>query len=109
MRCLERLWYRPARLAYLLMPLALLYRSVDTARRWLYRLGALERTRLPVPVVMVGNISAGGTGKTPLVQWLARRLAQEGRKPAIVARSYAASACAPARARGDDDPAMRGD
>jgi tetraacyldisaccharide 4'-kinase len=109
MRCLERLWYRPARLAYVLMPLALLYRSVDTVRRWLYRVGALERSRLPVPVVIVGNISAGGTGKTPLVQWLARRLAQAGRRPAIVARSYAASARAPARARGDDDPAMRGD
>ena len=109
MRGLERLWYRPPRLAYILMPLALLYRSVATMRRRLHRMGALERTRLAVPVVVVGNISAGGTGKTPLVQWLAPRLAHAGRRPAVVTRSYAASAFAPAHVRGDDDPAIRGD
>lgn len=109
MRCLERLWYRPPRLAYILLPFAVLYRLVDGVRRWLYRAGVLERTRLPVAVVIVGNLSAGGTGKTPLVQWLARRLAQTGRTPAIVCRSYAASATAPAHVRRDDDPSIRGD
>jgi tetraacyldisaccharide 4'-kinase len=109
MRRLERLWYRPARLAYLLLPLALAYRTVEAVRRQLYRMRVFERTRLPIPVVIVGNITAGGTGKTPLVQWLARRLSEAGRRPAIVTRSYAANASVPAHVRGDDDPAMRGD
>jgi tetraacyldisaccharide 4'-kinase len=109
MHGLERLWYRPPRLAYGLLPLALLYRGVVSVRRELYRLGVFKRTRLPVAVVIVGNITAGGSGKTPLVQWLAGRLAAAGRSLAIVSRSYAASARAPARVRAGDDPAIRGD
>jgi tetraacyldisaccharide 4'-kinase len=109
MQWVQRLWYRPPRLAYGLLPLALLYRGVSGVRRRLYRLGVFERTRLPVAVVIVGNITAGGSGKTPLVQWLAGRLAAAGRSVAIVSRSYAASARAPARVRAGDDPAMRGD
>jgi tetraacyldisaccharide 4'-kinase len=109
MNRLTRLWYRPARLAYVLLPLALFYRGLVALRRSLYRSGVLKSTRLQVPVVIVGNISAGGTGKTPLVQWLARRLQQSARRPAIVSRSYAARARAPARVRADDDPALRGD
>jgi tetraacyldisaccharide 4'-kinase len=109
MHRLERLWYRPPRLAYGLLPLALLYRGLDRVRLQLYRMGVFERTRLPVAVVIVGNITAGGSGKTPLVQWLARRLAEAGRRPAIVSRSYAASATEPAHVRAGDDPAIRGD
>ncbi|MPZ42401.1 MAG: tetraacyldisaccharide 4'-kinase [Betaproteobacteria bacterium] len=109
MQRLGRLWYRPPLLAYGLLPLAWLYRSVDSVRRRLYRRGVFERTRLPVPVVIVGNITAGGSGKTPLVQWLARRLGEAGRRTAIVSRSYAASARVPARVHAGDDPAIRGD
>ena len=109
MQALARLWYRPPRLAYALLPLALLYRALTGLRRALYCLGVFASLRLPVPVVIVGNISVGGTGKTPLVQWLVRRLQQGGRRPAIVSRSYAASATRPARVRAGDDPAVRGD
>ena len=109
MQWLERLWYRPPRLAYGLLPLAWLYRGVDSVRRQFYRMGVFERTRLPIAVVIVGNITAGGSGKTPLVQWLAERLTAAGRRPAIVSRSYAASATQPARVRAGDDPAIRGD
>ncbi len=57
-------------------------------RRAAYRAGLLSATRLPVPVVVVGNIIAGGAGKTPLTLWLATRLATAGRKPGIVSRGY---------------------
>ncbi len=57
-------------------------------RRALYRAGVLRVERVPVPVVVVGNITAGGSGKTPLVASLARALAQRGFKPAIVSRGY---------------------
>jgi len=58
------------------------------ARRTAYRLGWLAAARLPVPVVVVGNIVAGGAGKTPLTLWLAQALSASGRRPGIVSRGY---------------------
>ena len=58
-------------------------------RRVLYRLGIFRSERLPVPVVVVGNITVGGSGKTPLSLWLALRLAKAGWRPGIVSRGYA--------------------
>ena len=60
-------WTRVTWLTLLLMPLSWLFRAMVALRRWLYRAGLLRRERLPVPVIVVGNISVGGTGKTPLV------------------------------------------
>ncbi len=109
MQRLAQLWYRPARLAWLVLPLALVYRAVMALRAALYRIGVLGRTRLRVPVVIVGNITAGGTGKTPLVRWIVERLEASGRRPGVVSRSYAAESTAPARVRAGDDPGVRGD
>jgi len=109
MQRLAKLWYRPARLAWFLLPLALVYRVVVAVRAWLYRIDVLGRTRLRVPVVIVGNITAGGTGKTPLVRWIVERLEASGRRPGVVSRSYAAAATGPARVHAGDPPGVRGD
>jgi tetraacyldisaccharide 4'-kinase len=106
---LAQCWYRPARLAWLLLPLGLLYRGVAMARTALYRAGVLRRTRVRVPVVIVGNITVGGSGKTPLARYVIERLLANGRRPGLVSRSYAAGARAPARVHSGDDPALRGD
>src|SRR5580765_205587 len=73
----------------LLRPLGLLYGGVMLLRRGLYRSGVLRSRRLPGAVISVGNLTVGGTGKTPMVLWIAERLAAEGHRPAILTRGYA--------------------
>lgn len=72
--------------------LAAPYAAATGARRWLYSSGVFRTRRAPIPVLSVGNITVGGTGKTPLVEHLARGLAGRGRKPAVVMRGYGATA-----------------
>jgi tetraacyldisaccharide 4'-kinase len=108
---LEAAWYRP-RLSPLtapLVPLAWLFACVVALRRWLYRRGLLRSTRIGVPVVVIGNVAVGGTGKTPLVIALAQALAARGRRPGIVSRGYGASAAAPREVAPADAPAEVGD
>ncbi len=69
-------------------PLAGLFSIVSGFRSCLYRFGALRAVRLPVPVIVVGNITAGGTGKTPLTLWMAQTLLAAGWHPGIVSRGY---------------------
>ncbi len=71
-----------------LAPLSFIYGAVARARLALYEAGVLKTHRLDVPVISVGNITTGGTGKTPLVEWLARAVVAEGRKPCILTRGY---------------------
>jgi tetraacyldisaccharide 4'-kinase len=71
-----------------LLPVAVLFAVAAMLRRQLYRLGVLAVERLPVPVVVVGNITVGGAGKTPLTLYLARALADRGRRPGIVSRGH---------------------
>jgi len=85
---LQRAWYERAPGYRLLIPLSLLYAAVISLRRTLYRLGILHSERLPVPVVVVGNIVAGGAGKTPVTLFLARALSAAGFHPGIVSRGY---------------------
>ena len=73
-------------------PLAPLYGLIMTIRAFLYRRGLLKTERLKVPVVSVGNLSMGGTGKTPLVMCVVRHLLERGRRPAIVSRGYGGKA-----------------
>lgn len=88
MERLQHHWYRLSPLHLLLYPLSLLFRTLSALRRFLYRSGILASVRLPVPVVVVGNISVGGTGKTPLTLWLAQQLIDNGWHPGIVSRGY---------------------
>src|SRR5260221_882875 len=96
-------------LAAVLWPLSLIFRMAVAVRRWLYRIGVLPSQRLPVPVVVVGNITAGGTGKTPLVLALAEALTARGWHPAIVSRGYGGSAQTARAVAIGDDPAVVGD
>ncbi len=91
----ERHWYRLSALSLALWPASLLYRLLVALRRLAYRSGALPAVRLPVAVIVVGNLVVGGTGKTPLVSWLAATLKKNGRNPGIVSRGYRGSAAAP--------------
>ena len=84
----ERHWYRLSWLSALLAPLSLVFGAAVGVRRLTYRAGWRRIERLPVPVVVIGNLVAGGTGKTPLVLWLAEALRARGFRPAIVSRGY---------------------
>ena len=72
----------------LLWPLSLLYGAIVRLRVWLYAKGLLKQKRLKAPVVSVGNLTVGGTGKTPMVIWLAERFLGEGKRVAILSRGY---------------------
>lgn len=85
-------WYQPTPLRWLLLPLSWLYRLIIMLRRLAYRQGVFKRCSLPVPVIVVGNISVGGSGKTPFVIWLAQYLKQQGWRPGIISRGYGGKA-----------------
>jgi len=110
MKRLDYYWYARSPWLILLTPLSLLYRVVVWLRRGAYRSGILPSHRLARPVIVIGNVTAGGTGKTPLVAWLAGYLRQKGLRPGIVARGYGGKAgCWPQQVRADSDPGIVGD
>lgn len=112
MERLQHHWYRLSLLHVLLYPLSLIFRALVTLRRFLYRSGVLTVSRVHVPVVVVGNISVGGTGKTPLTLWLAQQLIDEGWHPGIISRGYRRSGDSQASPRcvaADDAPDAVGD
>lgn len=84
---LEKMWYGPKG-AWWLAPLSGLYGFVMAFRGLLYRWGLRHRVRVGVPVIVVGNLTVGGTGKTPLVAWLATKLAAVGLRVGIISRGY---------------------
>lgn len=89
---LLRAWQKRGLLAYLLRPLSLLFQWIVAFRFGLFVMGYKAQTRLPVPVIVVGNIYIGGTGKTPLVIWLVQQLQKAGWHPGVVSRGYGAAA-----------------
>lgn len=90
-RWLHRIWYEGGSLYWVLLPLSGIYWSLIGLRRLFYRAGLLRRHRAGVPVIVVGNITAGGTGKTPVTIWLARELRERGFIPGVVSRGYGGS------------------
>jgi tetraacyldisaccharide 4'-kinase len=108
MRLFEYFWYRIRPLHVVLIPLSLLFAAVAGLRRAAYRLDWMKRERMPVPVIVVGNITVGGTGKTPVVLWLVQLLREAGYYPGIVTRGYGGSE-ALQEVLADSDPRRTGD
>jgi tetraacyldisaccharide 4'-kinase len=102
-------WARRGPTALALLPLGLLFRLVVQVRRLIHQRGWREVVRLPVPVVVVGNITVGGTGKTPVVIALARALVARGLRPGIVTRGYGGRAGGIGAVTPDSDPLAVGD
>ena len=86
-----RHWYRRGALARLLWPASLAFGFIVFCRRILYRLRVLKSIHPGIPVVIVGNLTAGGSGKTPLVLWIAELLKARGWSPVIVISADAAA------------------
>ena len=85
---LENSWYRKSNWLFLLWPISLITRFMSSRKRKRYLMGALKAWKPDIPIIVVGNIVIGGTGKTPLVIWLAKSLLKLGYKPGIVSRGY---------------------
>jgi tetraacyldisaccharide 4'-kinase len=106
---LNRIWYRQEAPPPWLLPLESLFAAGAKLRRWLYAQNIRRSVRLGKPVVVVGNLSVGGTGKTPLACWLVQRLRELGYRPGVVTRGYGGSNRTPCLVRASDDAARVGD
>jgi tetraacyldisaccharide 4'-kinase len=106
---LERHWQRITPVSVLLLRASLILGAAVAARRYAYATSLLKSERLAVPVIVVGNITVGGTGKTPLVLWLASFLMQHGMRPGIVSRGYGSDAAQARPVPASADPARFGD
>lgn len=105
----ESVWYGGRGTPVLLLPFSWLFALLTGIRRSLYSAGIFRRPLLPVPVIVVGNINVGGTGKTPVVAWLAQQLRAAGYRPGIVSRGYGAVNSSVARLVESDDATVYGD
>lgn len=106
---LLRRWYgdRPVGI---LIPLAFLFSALAAVRRWCYRLGFFRVVKFPVPVIVIGNITVGGSGKTPFVIWLTRVLQNMGYLPGIITRGYGGKSTQwPLLVTPQTDPFLSGD
>ena len=107
---LNDVWYRRPAPPPWLQPLTWLYRGASGLRRALYRTRLLPSRHPGVTVIVVGNLTVGGTGKTPFVIALCRLLREAGRRPGILCRGYGGTACEwPREVSPDSDPGETGD
>lgn len=105
-----RAWQDKNLLFYLvLIPLSWLFAIIIALRRFLYRVGLLRSYALPVPVIVVGNINMGGSGKTPVVIWLVNQLKAHGYHPGVISRGYGAKVTQPTSVQADSLPSEVGD
>lgn len=108
-KTLPQAWLRRGLLATSLWPVSLAFHALATARRCAYGAGILQSTRLPVPVIVVGNIFVGGTGKTPLTIWLVEELKRAGFSPGVISRGYGAKNDLPQEVGSGSSPSEVGD
>jgi tetraacyldisaccharide 4'-kinase len=107
---LEKAWYSNNIMVWALAPFTALFWALSAARRLAFSLGLKKRHKLAVPVIVVGNISVGGNGKTPLVVFLAKWLQEQGYRPGVLSRGYGGqSSYYPLQVTVDADPATVGD
>src|SRR5690606_5838276 len=91
-RLLERAWYEDHWAGKVMAPLGWAFAAAVSLRRLAFAAGIIPAIDAGVPVLVVGNLTVGGTGKTPLVIWLARYLIEQGYRPGIVSRGYGGTA-----------------
>ena len=103
-------WYSNSVIAYFLLPFSLLFWLISQFRRFLFKSGISQSYRAPVPVVIVGNLSVGGNGKTPVVVWLVQQLQARGLKCGVISRGYGSqSETYPLLVTAQTDPVQGGD
>lgn len=85
---INNIWYEKNIFCYFLFPLSLLYRFIILIRKFLYKIKLFKFHKINIPVIIVGNITVGGTGKTPLVIALVKALHKQGFSPAVITRGY---------------------
>ena len=109
MSFLEKAWYQKAGWLIALWPLSIFFQLLVSFRRWLQRIYSRPE-RISIPIVVVGNITAGGTGKTPLTIALARHLREKGFHPGIISRGYGGNAASyPMSVNANDNTTEAGD
>jgi tetraacyldisaccharide 4'-kinase len=106
---LNEIWYGRAPPPWWLTPFSAIYSAVSRVRRLAYAKRVLRSKRLSTPVIVVGNLTVGGTGKTPLVCWLASQLTELGFRPGVVTRGYGGSSRRPRLVQSSDKPDVVGD
>lgn len=106
---LQNHWYRISRLQLILLPLSLVFRALVSIRRVLYRDHILSSEQLLLPVLVVGNITVGGTGKTPLTLALAQQFLERGWHPLIISRGYGGTSRQPRQVNENSDAKQVGD
>jgi tetraacyldisaccharide 4'-kinase len=108
-RALQSAWLRRGALACLLWPVSLVYQMLVALRGALYRAGRLRSERLAVPVIVIGNVVAGGAGKTPVLLALLEHLRARGLSAGVVSRGYGRTSGACLEVTGSSEPAQVGD
>jgi tetraacyldisaccharide 4'-kinase len=108
-RFAARHWYRLSPVSIVLFPISLAFGVLVALRRLLFRFGVLRSVRLPIPVVVVGNLTVGGTGKTPLMLALVDALRVRGLRPGILSRGYGGTSTQPRAVGAEDLAAQVGD
>jgi tetraacyldisaccharide 4'-kinase len=109
-QAIEKTWYQNSPWSVLLRPLSLIYGAVVQLKAVAYRFGALRRSEVGAPVIVVGNLTVGGTGKTPLVIQLVQLLDRAGYSPGVVSRGYGGCTTDfPSLVQDDSNPSLVGD
>ncbi|MFO7541633.1 MAG: tetraacyldisaccharide 4'-kinase [Thiobacillus sp.] len=106
---IQPIWARTGVLTLLLAPLAGCFAAVSALRRLAFRRGWLASVSVGVPVIIVGNITVGGSGKTPLTIWLVNRLREQGYRPGVISRGYGGTARGCVDVQPDSEPSVVGD
>lgn len=107
---MQKIWHEKKLFSYALFPLSLLYRLIISLRYFFYKIHIFKSQKFPVPIIIVGNITVGGTGKTPLVIAIIKELIKHGFRPGIITRGYGGkSKIWPQHVNKNSDPILVGD